>query len=297
MKQRTFTILSSFYLKVFALLFMTLDHIGWMMLETGGDPTASSILRYLGRLALPLFCFMIVEGVIHTRKSKRYFHRLFVMLVLISLTLFVTECAPEELGLSLYAEGNIFVDLLLGAITIYLLKQKNWKYKLLIIFPVAFAITSFVVTSLEYGNSQMIMWWPFFIRPQYHFYSLLMMILIYLAHPLANVFLKWYSDKSGIAVDSLKGTYVERYSLNIFSAGAIVIACLTYFLMSFIIGERYTFWTNYIQNAAMISGAFVLLYNGKRGYNAKWFQYGSYAYYPLHLLLVFGIGYLILILG
>jgi len=34
----------------------------------------------------------------------------------------------------------------------------------------------------------------------------------------------------------------------------------------------------------MISGALILLYNGRRGYNAKWFQYGSYLYYPLHIV-------------
>ena len=49
------------------------------------------------------------------------------------------------------------------------------------------------------------------------------------------------------------------------------------------------FWDASIQLYALISGAFILLYNGQRGYNAKWFQYGSYIFYPLHLLIIIGI--------
>ena len=32
---------------------------------------------------------------------------------------------------------------------------------------------------------------------------------------------------------------------------------------------------------------FILFYNGKLGYNKKWFKYGSYLYYPLHLIILF----------
>ena len=48
-----------------------------------------------------------------------------------------------------------------------------------------------------------------------------------------------------------------------------------------------------IQSYCVLAAVPIACYNGKRGYNAKWFQYGSYAYYPLHLALVFGITILI----
>ena len=41
-----------------------------------------------------------------------------------------------------------------------------------------------------------------------------------------------------------------------------------------------------VQVFAIFSGAFILLYNGARGYNGKWFQYGCYLYYPLHLAII-----------
>ena len=66
---RKITCLSSFILKIVALVTMTFDHVG-LMLEML-YPTKLDILemagvfRIIGRLALPLFVFMIVEGVIH----------------------------------------------------------------------------------------------------------------------------------------------------------------------------------------------------------------------------------------
>ena len=70
-------------------------------------------------------------------------------------------------------------------------------------------------------------------------------------------------------------------------------ATIVYLVVSLLIPQDWVYWVPGIQNAAMIAGAFILLYSGKRGYNAKWFQYGSYLYYPIHLLVVFGIGMLL----
>ena len=86
---------------------------------------------------------------------------------------------------------------------------------------------------------------------------------------------------------------VERYALNIFSFGVVTILTVVLFVVSLVIPQDMIFWQRGIQNAAIIGGAFLLLYSGKRGYNAKWFQYGSYLYYPIHLLVIFGIGLLL----
>ena len=39
-------------------------------------------LRYIGRLALPIFAFMVAEGVLHTRSKGKYFLRVFVLAVI-----------------------------------------------------------------------------------------------------------------------------------------------------------------------------------------------------------------------
>lgn len=57
-------------LKIIAMISMTLDHIGYILLPRW------RILRLLGRLAMPIYAWMIAEGCRHTRSRKNYFLRL-----------------------------------------------------------------------------------------------------------------------------------------------------------------------------------------------------------------------------
>ena len=53
-------------LKILALIFMTVDHIGVRLFPK------YTILRIIGRLAYPIFAYMIAEGCRYTRNKKRY---------------------------------------------------------------------------------------------------------------------------------------------------------------------------------------------------------------------------------
>lgn len=53
-------------LKLIALISMTVDHIGLLLLPQYG------ILRVIGRLAYPIFAYMIAEGCRYTRSMPRY---------------------------------------------------------------------------------------------------------------------------------------------------------------------------------------------------------------------------------
>ena len=87
--------LSGTALKRIACITMFIDHIGASCLEAGillpaittgaagygGIPVSTllavdQLLRYIGRLAFPLFCFLLVEGFLHTHDAKRYVQRL-----------------------------------------------------------------------------------------------------------------------------------------------------------------------------------------------------------------------------
>ncbi len=59
-------------LKIFALICMTLDHIGVLLLPQ------YPILRYIGRLSMPIFAWMIAEG---CRYTKHKFMHLFTIVV------------------------------------------------------------------------------------------------------------------------------------------------------------------------------------------------------------------------
>ena len=184
--------------------------------------------------------------------------------------------------------GIIFIDLLLGALAVYLLKQKKWYFKLLAILPLAYGILSFIASSLECcGCHGHILWFPFFMRTQYGWYGILLIAGFYTAHLLANVFISYLSWLTRIDKELYKGSNLERHSINIISVLVLAVVTLGYYLCeSFVADVWGTMSLFQIQLYAIISGAFILLCNGMRGYNKKWFQYGSYIYYPLHMIVI-----------
>jgi hypothetical protein len=60
-------------LKILALIFMTADHIGYMLLPQ------LVFLRCIGRLAMPIFAWMIAEGCRYTKNRVRYFGMIFAV--------------------------------------------------------------------------------------------------------------------------------------------------------------------------------------------------------------------------
>lgn len=79
-------------LKLFAIITMLIDHTGATVLRAilrhpavAADPALDAIWtsvysmsRSLGRLAFPIFCFLVVEGFTHTRNVRKYAGRLFL---------------------------------------------------------------------------------------------------------------------------------------------------------------------------------------------------------------------------
>lgn len=281
-------ILSSFWLKVIALLTMTFDHVGFLIANYNYE--LSMAFRYIGRLALPLFCFMIAEGAIHTKSFKKYSLRLGIMASLISIAIIVSDTVPffKESGFSMRSEGIIFLDLLLGAVAVYCLRQKKWYFKLIAILPIAYGIASFIATALEScGCHGLILWFPYFMRTQYGWYAILMCVMFYFAIPLSNLFISYLSGITGVDRENYKGSNIERNAINIISVIMLAISTLALYGCGVLMPTKYVFWVQDIQLFAIVSGAFILLYNGLRGYNKKWFQYGSYLYYPLHMAILY----------
>ena len=281
-------ILSNFWLKVIAFLTMTIDHLGFLLPRF--NPELANVFRYIGRLALPLFCFMIVEGAIHTKNFKKYALRLGVMASLISLGILFSDIIPffRDNGFSMRNEGVIFIDLLLGATAAFCLRQKKWYIKALSTLPLVYSVASFIATALEScGCHGHILWFPFFMRTQYGWYAVLMCILFYFAAPLTNIFISYLSNTTGIDKENYKGSNIERNANNIISVLMLAAATLLLYGCGELMPVKYVFWVQNLQLFAIVSGAFILLYNGYRGYNKKWFQYGSYLYYPLHMAILY----------
>lgn len=66
-------------LKIIASVSMLIDHIGFILLPE------VTFLRYIGRLAMPIFAFFIGEGCLYTRDRQKYLSRIFSLAVVCQL--------------------------------------------------------------------------------------------------------------------------------------------------------------------------------------------------------------------
>ncbi len=77
------------------------------------------VLRFTGRLAFPIFCFLLVEGFVHTRDVKGYLGRLFLFALIsevpFDLAFFRTPFDPSA--------QNVYWTLALGVLAMAGLKH------------------------------------------------------------------------------------------------------------------------------------------------------------------------------
>lgn len=285
---KNFKICSGFVLKIVAFVTMAIDHIGLMAAIYGYTYQIFDVFRIIGRIAMPLFCFMIVEGVIHTKSFKKYILRLSILAAVIGLAIFLLVTI-KELGFSGVRDfGNIFMDLFLGALTIFCLRQKGFK-KLFALIPTAFVILSFTVSKVEAVQHIQIHWFPYFLRCQYHLMSFAFIVFFYFSYVIKDAFLKMHAKSMGLPEDTFIGTDLDRNTVNVLSMMFLLSLVLLFHFLSDYLTVSYMG----VQIYALFSGAFILLYNGKRGYNSKWFEYGGYLFYPIHILLIALVFYLL----
>lgn len=110
--------MSGLLLKTIALLTMIIDHYGAIF-----QPNII-IFRIIGRLAFPIYCFLLVEGYHHTSNVKKYAQRLLIFALISEI--------PFDLafyGKIGFVHQNIFFTLLIGLSAIYFIDNKDGKYK------------------------------------------------------------------------------------------------------------------------------------------------------------------------
>lgn len=107
-----------FLLKILALTSMIIDHYG-AIFQPGLD-----IYRIIGRLAFPIYAFLLVEGYSHTKNVKKYGSRLLVFALISELPFDFAFYGGINLG-----HQNIFFALFIGLVMMYFL-EKEEKYSI-----------------------------------------------------------------------------------------------------------------------------------------------------------------------
>lgn len=152
-------------LKILALLAMTVDHIGVVIF-----PQVTA-LRIIGRLAYPIFAYMIAEGCFYTHDKKRYLGGIVALGAACQLVYFFALGSLEQSILSTFA---------LSIVTVYAVQLADSRRDVrgTLALAGALALDAFVCWGL-----------PSLLRPSdfsidYGFWGVLLPVLSYLPHVL-----------------------------------------------------------------------------------------------------------------
>ena len=99
---------------------MFIDHMGAVFFP------GELMFRYIGRIAFPIFAFLLVEGYFHTRDVRRYMLRLGLFAVISEIPY---DLAFRETILE-FEHQNVFFTLFIGVAMMYALeKSPQWQAK------------------------------------------------------------------------------------------------------------------------------------------------------------------------
>ena len=234
--------LSGNTLKILAAIFMTVDHIGLLFFPR------EEIFRIIGRLAFPIFSFMIAEGARYTKRRLKYFLQIFLLGVICQIVYFVTSQ-------SLYM--CILITFSLSLLMLFSLKEFKAS-----VFSEKRDVKRIVLTALLFAASVVGSYFVCeFLEVDYGFGGAVLPLF-------AAIF-----DMRGInAPECLKRLDKTFVRVLAFSLGVLIHALLS---------------DVSIQLYALYAVILLLLYSGERGkYNMKYF---FYLFYPLHLVILYGI--------
>ncbi len=278
-------------LKMIALFCMTLDHfavaiiVPWLRLydteslEYAFLSTTMSALRLIGRLAFPIFCFFIVEGLLHTRSVFKYAVRLFIFAI-------ISE-VPFDMVLKhtffTVKYQNVFWTMLIGLVAIYILDGIYGKFKakavvkdIVTVFISALALYTAEVFSTDYGA-----------------HGVLTIIVIYLIGKnryrlilLLNILVQlitFFVDRDFTVLNIVEKSIILVLSTIVLFIGKMIViensrkmfaACVILSAMN--LSEVSAFANVYLMQ----------IYNGQKGRNIRWL---FYLFYPLHLAALAGL--------
>lgn len=226
---------TSGHLKIIACLTMFLSHLAQSyLLYILGYIRIADLSMLIGRVAMPIYCFMVAQGMVLTKDKKSYLKRLFIFAL-------VSEI-PYDLAfrntIFEYYNQNVIFTLFLGALLIYIwqvIEDKSFKVyikiSLMLIIAILFCflaqmmftdysykgIIAISLLYLSFSNkylTALVLFLSFYFEAYVTGYSLYIPFIVYLSIPLILL----YNGK--------RGKY-SKYGFYLFYPGHLM---LIYFL-------------------------------------------------------------------
>ena len=152
--------LSSAALKIIALVSMTCDHVSYIMSRfglTAQGPLIAGIpiLRIIGRLAFPLYAFMMAQGAKYTRDINKYLKRLFIFALISEIPFDIAAKLSSPLEIIEFTYQNVYFTLLLGlaAIKVHKILEEKGKAPLSVLTAAGLAaIAYFMKTDYSWSG-------------------------------------------------------------------------------------------------------------------------------------------------
>lgn len=272
-----------FKLKLLMLLLMVVDHIGFFL------PNTPLWLNYIGRVVAPVFFFLLVDGFFRTSNRYNYAKRLMVAAgIMTTGNLLVSILFPmgdKTIGPFMYVVA-IVLAIILAVITWLTYKASAYDGRRILFTGIVLALTPLLFNDIFQLNNN-----------------------IFLPMALGIMMLNTIEyDKKVKRSTQNTLIIVGILFITAFTEGSLLISfmilifyyfrndrkmlIITYTVLSFIftisdLSYRGLFIENY-QWMMVFALPFFFLYNGKKGRDVKYLFYG---FYPLHIWILYIMGY------
>lgn len=245
-EQRKWWEFDSAMLHILAMVLMLSDHT-WSALLPG-----QAWMTCIGRIAFPIFAFMIAEGYRHTRDWKKYAKRMLLFALISEIPFNYMVNGTWRYPFHQNVMWTFFIALLgMKAMDTIRAKGKRW-------LSIA-GCTGIVILCTVLGFACFV---------DYYGTGILMVFAFYFFPGK-----KWW--------DYL-GQFAIMYYLNVEVLGGFYYDVTVFGIHMELVQQAF----------ALLALIPIWLYRGRQGYHSKGFQYFCYAFYPVHMLLLVIIGYL-----
>ena len=260
--------MNGFVLRVLAMTTMLIDHIGWNFIDN------SILLTWIGRIAFPLYAFLLAEGflIIHKDKNRLTKH-LSILLILVFVSEIGYDLLDFRLRITEYIESQSnIITLLLGYMGMMITEavlpsgqeEKGERSTMRVIGLIcAYALIGFSNYMLK-ANFNIVGPW--------------LVIAFY-----------WYIRAAKKAErEGNRWSWGKRILVLLF---IFVCYLIPYFWVRSGFGNPARWWEEVVNYAPwvaghVIAGLIISFYNGELGYHKKWFSRLYTAFYPLHTFVI-----------